>query len=131
MYPTGRVPCANRAIAIKDSPVPFFIKPITRGITQKFEDLYFGPNYKAQFGFLEGQLASSPDGGEYLCGKDLSAVDILMSFPMIAAKSRAGVTQEAYPTLFAYITRIEENEGYKKSIKKIEELTGEPFNPIL
>lgn len=59
---------------IKDAPVPFFIKPITRGIAGRVDALFLTENFKTHFSFLESQLASSPDGGEYLCGAELTAV---------------------------------------------------------
>ena len=105
--------------------MPFFIKPITRGIANRVDSMFLLENYKTHFGFLESQLASSPDGGEYLCGKDLTAADILMCFPLIAGKSK--VDKSAYPKLAAYTERLEKSDGYLNSIKKIEEVTGEPF----
>lgn len=117
---------------IKNAPVPFFIKPITRGIAGRVESSFLEGNFKTHFDFLEGQLATSPDGGEYLCGKDLTGADILMSFPMIAAKTRGGgIKREIYPKLLAYIQKLETNEGYKRSIEKIEKLSGEPFKALL
>lgn len=68
----------NRSTEIKNAPVPFFIKPITRSIATRVETMFLNAQYKTQFGFLEEQLKTSPDGGQYLCGKDLTAADILM-----------------------------------------------------
>lgn len=82
-------------------------------------------NYATHFGFLESQLASSPDNGEYLCGASLTAADILLSFPIIAASGK--VDGEKFPKLKAYAARIEAHEGHKNSIKKVEELTGMPY----
>ncbi|KAK5018505.1 bifunctional glutathione transferase/peroxidase [Cryomyces antarcticus] len=116
---------------IRNSAVPFFIKPITRGIAGKVDDLFLKPNFKTHFEFLEEQIATSPGGGEYLCGKELTGADILMSFPLIAAQGRSGLTADHYPKLCSYIFRIQEEEGYKSSIRKIEEMTGEEFSPSL
>ncbi|TKA67192.1 hypothetical protein B0A49_08726 [Cryomyces minteri] len=116
---------------IRNSPVPFFIKPITRGIAGKVDDLFLKPNFKTHFEFLEEQIATSPGGGEYLCGKELTGADILMSFPLVAAQGRSGLTADHYPKLCSYIFRIQEEEGYKSSIRKIEEMTGEEFSPSL
>lgn len=54
--------------------MPFFIKPITRTIGSRVESAFLTENFAKHFGFLDSQLASSPDGGKYLCGKDLTAV---------------------------------------------------------
>lgn len=108
--------------------VPFFIRPITRAVISGMESLYFLPNLKTHFSFLEEQVATSPDGGEYLCGKQITAADMLMSFPLLACKSgNMSVDLQEYPKLAAYIERLEANEGYQRSIKVAEEKTGEKY----
>jgi len=92
------------------------------------ESMYLNENFKTHFGFLESQLASSPDDGKYLCGKDLTAADILMSYPLILGKGK--IDKPAFPKLMAYIDMLEKHEGYVESIKKIEELSGEPYKKI-
>lgn len=76
---------------------------------------------------MEQQLETSPDGGKYLCGKDLTAVDILLSFPLLAAVKGEYLVKSNYPKLSAYLDMIEASEGYKGAVKKTEELTGEPY----
>ena len=115
----------NRNTDIRDSPVPFFIKPVTRGIADKVDNMYLNDNFATHFGFLESQLASSPDNGEYLCGASLTAADILMSFPIIAANEK--VDANKFPKLKAYAARMQAHEGNVASIKKIEEITGMPY----
>jgi glutathione S-transferase len=110
---------------IRNSPVPFFIKPVTRGIADKVDSMYLNANYETHFGFLNSQLATSPDNGEYLCGASLTAADILMSFPIIAASGK--VDAQKYPKLKAYAAKLEAHPGYVNCVKKIEELTGMPF----
>lgn len=106
--------------------IPFFIKPITRAIVNKVESMFFMPNFKTHFGFLEEQLSTS--GGDYLCGKKLTAADILMSFPLLACKSGGiDIGLKAYPKVLEYTTRLENTESYKRSIKVAEEKTGEKF----
>lgn len=48
-----------------------------------------------------------------------------MSFPLVAAKQRAGLTKESYPELFEYVQRLEGEEGYKRAVEKIVEIEGE------
>ncbi|EGP89879.1 unnamed protein product [Zymoseptoria tritici ST99CH_1A5] len=111
---------------IRNAPVPFFIKPITKTIAGRVDAAYLTANYATHFAFLESQLASSPQGGKYLCGKDLTAADILMSFPIMAAKAQL-LKKAEYPKLYAYAEMLEGHEGFKRSVKYIEEVTGEPF----
>ncbi|KAI9850933.1 MAG: hypothetical protein M1838_004819 [Thelocarpon superellum] len=114
---------------IRNAPLPFFLKPITSLIAGKVEASYLHPNYKTHFDFLESQMTTSPGNGEYLCGKELTGADILMSFPLEAASRRAGVNVTNYPKLSAYLDRIYEREAYKKAVEKIVEIEGE-FKPV-
>lgn len=75
-------------------------------------------------------MASSPNNGQYLCGSKLTAADILMSFPIMASKAGGYIKKDTYPKLFAYAERIEASEGQQKSVKKIEEVTGEPYKSL-
>lgn len=111
--------------------MPFFIKPITRGIATRVEGQFLNRNYDTHFGFLESQLSSSPNGGKYLCGAELTAADILMSFPLIAASARGKIDKAKYSKLAAYIEVLEKSDGYLKSIKKIEQVSGEKFQAML
>lgn len=121
---------------IKTSPVPFFIRPITAMISRNITTTFLTPNFETHFAFLEQQLQTSPgatDGTNaagaattpYLCGPHLTAADILMSFPLIAARSRSGfLTTERFPLLVAYVDRLEADEGYKAACREIERLDG-------
>ena len=110
--------------SIKNGPVPFFIKPITNTIVGKVTSLFLTPNFKTHYAFLEDQLKTSPDGGQFLCGKDLTAADILMSFPLEAGESRSGLSEADCPLLWAYVDRLHQREAYKKSVQKIAEMEG-------
>lgn len=109
--------------------MPFFIKPLTRTVAGGVDKAFLLRNYATHFSYLEHLLETSPDGGEYLCGKNLSAVDILLSFPLTAAMSRHGF--DKYPKLKAYTEKIQQEPGHLRSIKKIEEITGEKYQAAL
>ena len=109
---------------IQNAPVPFFIKPITKGVAAKIYSGFLGPNFKTHFTFLEDQLKTSPENGRYLCGPKLTGADILLSFPLIAGKGRSGLTKEDYPTLWAYVERLEAEPGYLKAVEKIKQVDG-------
>lgn len=53
-----------------------------------------------------------------------------MSFPLIAGKGRSGFTQAKFPKLWAYVEKLESNDGYKRAIQKITEVEGE-YNPSI
>jgi glutathione S-transferase len=107
---------------IKNAPVPFFLKPITNGVAGKINSGFLDPNFKTHFEFLESQISTS--SGQYLCGKHLTGADILMSFPLIAGKGRAGMSEITHPNLWAYTTRLEKEPGYQKAVQKIIEIDG-------
>jgi len=114
---------------IRTAPVPFFIKPITKKISAGILNAFVTPNITSTFGFLEQQLATSPGGGKYLCGTQLSAADILISFPLIAASgpssaTMTGMTKDKYPKLLAYVEALQQEPGYKKAVDKIISIDG-------
>ncbi|KAI6712228.1 hypothetical protein PZA11_002265 [Diplocarpon coronariae] len=115
---------------IKGAPVPFFIKPITGRIAGEVNTSFLNPNFKSTYEFLEGQISSSPHGGKYLCGPTLTGADVLCSYPLIAGRSRTGLTREQYPKLYDYVDRMEAEPGYKKAVAKIVEIEGK-FEPTL
>lgn len=119
---------AESCTEIKNPPgVPFFVKPVPRFIAQQVEKQFLTQALIQHFTWLNDQIASSPDGGKFLCGKDLTAADIMMSFPLIAGKSK--IQKAKYPKLYEYIEMLENHPGYVASIKKIEDVSGEKFVP--
>jgi glutathione S-transferase len=121
----------NYSSEIKGPAVPFFIRPISKAIAGKVEEAFLAPNLKTHFEFLEDQIASSPENGQFLCGPKLTGADIIMIFPLEAAHGRAGLTADKYPKLSAYIERLHKREAYQRAIKKVEETTGETFDMAL
>ncbi|PNS15180.1 Glutathione S-transferase 3 [Sphaceloma murrayae] len=118
--------------ALTGPDVPFFIKPITRAIVGKMNTAYFDPNMASNFEFLESQIATAPDGGQYLCGKELTGADIMMSFPLIAVRDGmgGGFDKTKYPKLMEYISRLEGLDGYQRAIKKAEEVSGGAYSVL-
>lgn len=115
---------------IRNAPVPFFIKPITRSIASRVDQAFLNENFKTQFSFLESQIASSPGGGKYLCGTELTAADILMSFPLTVAAQQK-IDPKTYPKLTEYIKMLEENEVHKRSEEKAKEAGGGKIKAVL
>lgn len=109
---------------------PFFIRPIANAIKANVESTFLNPSLDTNFAFLESQVKSAPDGGGYLCGSKLTGADILMSFPLGAAKARSGFTKEKYPALWNYVNRLEERDGFKKAAQKIVDVEGS-YDPSL
>lgn len=98
---------------IASTKVPFFIKPIVRGISAKVMSTLVDPNLKRQLDFMEAELGKS----EWFAGKEFSAADIQMSFPIEAAAQRAGL-DATRPRLMAYLKRIHERPAYARALER-------------
>ena len=98
---------------IETSPMPFFAKPIARGISARAKSLLIEPNLKRQLDFMEGELAKS----DWFAGNDFTAADIQMSFPVEAAAQRAGL-DASRPKLMSFLKRIHARPAYKGAIER-------------
>ena len=98
---------------IKVTPMPFFAKPIAKGICNKVLAAMVEPNLKRQLDFMEAELGKS----EWFAGAGFSAADIQMSFPLEAAAQRAGL-DASRPKLMAFLKRIHARPGYRQALKR-------------
>ena len=98
---------------IKVTPMPFFAKPIARGLSNKVLGAMVEPNLKRQLDFMEGELGKS----EWFAGNEFSAADIQMSFPVEAAAQRAGL-DASRPKLMAFLKRIHARPAYKRALER-------------
>ena len=98
---------------IESGPMPFFVKPVARGIARKVKGLMVEPNLKRQLDFMEAELGRS----EWFAGNDFSAADIQMSFPVEAAAMRAGLNASR-PKLMAYLKKIHARPAYRKALER-------------
>ena len=98
---------------IKTSPMPFFVKPIAKAIADKVLGDFVNPNLNRQLAFMEKTLTQSA----WFAGKQFSAADIQMSFPLEAAASRGGL-DEKYPAMKKFLTAIHARPAYKKALAK-------------
>jgi len=97
---------------IKRAPMPFFVKPIAKGIADKVLGSFVQPNIDRQLKFLEAELASRP----WFAGAEFTAADVQMSFPVEAAAARGGM--DGYPKLKAFLDRIHARPAYKKALER-------------
>jgi glutathione S-transferase len=99
-------------------PVPFFIKPILKAISNKFLSSYVNPQLRLHTSFMESELAKST----WFAGNEFSAADIQMSFPIEAAAARGeGFNKNA--KLVSFLERIHARPAYKRALEK-----GGPFS---
>ena len=97
---------------VRSAPVPFFVKPVVKGIADKVTKSFIAPNIERQLDFMEAELAARP----WFAGADFSAADIQMSFPLEAAAARAGLDAR-YPKLTDWLARIHARPAYRRALQ--------------
>jgi glutathione S-transferase len=97
---------------VRSAPVPFFIKPIVKGIADKVTNSFIAPNITRQLDFMEAELGRQ----KWFAGKDFSAADIQMSFPLEAAAARAGL-DASRPKLADWLKRIHARAAYRRALE--------------
>jgi glutathione S-transferase len=68
---------------------------------------------KLHLNFVEAELGTAP----WFAGDQFSAADIMMSFPLEAARARAGL-DETRPKLMDFLKRIHARPAYKSALEK-------------
>jgi len=94
-------------------PAPFFIKPLLRAISGKVKSAFIEPQLTLHLDYLESELGKST----WFAGSELTAADIQMSFPLEAARSRAGLAEER-PRLLAFLERIHARPAYQRALAR-------------
>ena len=97
---------------IERAPMPFFAKPIARGISRKVKEGFIAPNLERIVKHIDAELGR----GGWFAGSEFTAADIQMSFPVEAAAARAGAA--ALPNVKRFLDRIHERPAYRRAIEK-------------
>ena len=97
---------------VKSSPMPFFIKPIARGIADKVMRSFITPQLDLHFDYLESELSKQAWFG----GESFSAADIQMSFPVEAAAARLGFAKR--PRLQQFLDTIHARPAYQRALQQ-------------
>lgn len=98
---------------VRTAPVPFFVKPIARGIANKVGTQFIDPNLTRHLAFLDAHLAKHT----WFAGDELTAADIQMSFPVESAVARAGEVADV-SRLAAWVNRIKERPAFQRAIAR-------------
>lgn len=97
---------------IEHAPMPFFARPIARGISEKVKRTVIDPNLARIVAHIESELGRS----EWLAGDEFTAADVLMSFPIEAAAARAGA--HANPRMARFLERIHARPAYQRALDR-------------
>ncbi|NNF17983.1 MAG: glutathione S-transferase [Gammaproteobacteria bacterium] len=98
---------------IKTTKMPFFAKPIARGIADKVMSSFVTPNIKRHMQFVDDHLAKN----EWFAGNTLTGADVQMSFPLEAASAR-GVVGEQHANIHQYVQRVQARPAYIAALQK-------------
>lgn len=97
---------------IPKQPMPFFVKPVAKGISAKVMGKLVEPNLDTHLGFIEASLKNKT----WLLGATLTAADVQMSFPLQAMAARNDLRD--YPNIAGYVQRIEKHPAWQQVLNK-------------
>ena len=98
---------------MKTAPMPFFVRPVARRIADTALNAYVLPNLERNLDYMEAELGKA----EWFAGSKFSAADIQLSFPLEAARLRAGLS-ETRPRLMAFLQKIHARPAYQRAIER-------------
>ena len=93
--------------------VPFFIRPVLAAVFGKARSGFTNPRIDALLRKAESDLAHTP----WLGGDDLTAADIVISYPMESASMR-GYFTDAHPNCRAWLERVYGHPSFKVAKEK-------------
>lgn len=98
---------------MEKGPMPFFVRPVARGIAGRVKKGFIEPNINRQLDFMEAELSKSA----WFAGGEFTAADIQMSFPLEAAAARGGL-DASRPKLMDFLGRIHAREPYRAALER-------------
>jgi glutathione S-transferase len=99
---------------IEKARMPFFVRPVARGIAGRTKSSFIVPQLETHLGFMENEVAKAA----WFAGAEFTAADIQMSFPIEFAQARAGLAESTRPHLHAYPRRIRERPAYARAVDR-------------
>ena len=99
---------------IGSAKMPFFAKPIAKGIAAKAMSGFIQPQITQHLTFMEGELKDR----DWFAGPEFSAADIQISFPLEAAQARGGLNAQDHPRLAAWLAHIHARPAYQRALER-------------
>jgi glutathione S-transferase len=93
--------------------VPWLIRPIAKAIAAQVRSGYIGPGLSASLAYMEAELG----GSTWFAGDEITAADVMMSFPVEAAAVRTNLGSD-YPRLAAFLGRIHARPAYQAALAR-------------
>lgn len=91
---------------------PGLMKGLVKSIARKAQQGFVDPQLKAHIDYWEDELGKSA----WFAGSEFTAADIVMSFPLEAAASRAGAAER--PRVKAFLDRIHARPAYQRALDR-------------
>lgn len=98
---------------VETAGMPFFARPIAKGIAAKVRQSYLNPNIERALDYMDKTLADST----WFAGDRMTAADIQMSFPVEAAAVRAGLAGR-YANLQRFLDTIHARPAFTAALEK-------------
>jgi len=98
---------------IPKRPMPFFARPIARGLCGKVQETLVDPNLKTASDFMEEHLSRH----RWFSGADLTMADFQMSYPIEALLTRAA-DPGAFPRIRDFRDRVRARPAYQRAEAK-------------
>lgn len=98
---------------IPTQPMPFFARPIARGLCAQVQTRLIDPNLATALAFMNNHLNDHP----WFAGDELTIADFQMSFPVEAAVVRAPGAK-GFPALLAYKEKMAARPAYQRAQEK-------------
>ncbi len=98
---------------VANSPMPFFVRPIARGIADKVRNAFILPQLRNHLDFMEAELGRDA----WFAGPAFTAADIQMSYAIEAAHAR-GPLDASRPRLMDWLSRIHSRPAYRRASER-------------
>lgn len=92
---------------------PGLMKPLVKGVSKKAQESFIDPQIAAHTAYWEAELAKAT----WFAGDDFSAADIMMSFPLEAAGSRAPYGDDK-PHITRFLKTIHARPAYQRALER-------------
>lgn len=92
---------------------PGLVRPVVNGVASKAQSSFIDPQLKTHADWQEAELAVTG----WFAGPRFSAADIMMSFPLEAAASRA-IDRAAYPNIDRFLNAIHARPAYQRALER-------------
>lgn len=98
---------------VATTPMPWPLSAMARRISQSVLASFVGPQIRRHLDFMEAELGRSA----WFAGEEFTAADVQMSFPVEAARKRAGLAADR-PHLMDFLGRIQARAAYRRALER-------------